>query len=122
MICLRCGYCCKHYCVAIVDNPARGLEKENLIVQVGNGTACKHLRGDKPGNYSCSLHNYPWYPDTPCFAHGQIERDPATPCRIGVHVLRLATHRAKNLAKSIQRELEALPGQAEYSEKLFQSE
>ena len=79
MICLRCGCCCKNLCVVIVDDPVEGVVEGNLIVHEGHGIACKHLRGDKPGEYSCTLHEEPWYCEMPCFQHGQIERDPDTP-------------------------------------------
>jgi hypothetical protein len=49
---------------------------------------CPHLRGDKPGEYSCAVHDRPWYPETPCFSHGQIERSPDDPCRMGDYILR----------------------------------
>lgn len=86
MICLRCGYCCENYCVIIVDNPDKGLAKDNLICHDGKGP-CKHLKGDVVGEYSCVVHNKPWYKKTPCFSHGQIERSKDTPCRIGEYIL-----------------------------------
>ena len=87
MKCLRCGYCCHNYMVVIVDDPAEGIAEDNLICHDGKGR-CKHLRGDKPGEYSCAVHDFPWYEETPCFAHGQIERSPDEPCRLGVYVLK----------------------------------
>jgi len=82
MICLRCGHCCKTYVVVIVDDPEKGIVDDNLIGHIGDGP-CKHLEGDKPGNYSCKLHNYPWYKETPCYQYGQIEADPSDECRTG---------------------------------------
>lgn len=67
--------------VVIVDDPDKGLVEGNL--KTVEGTRCQHLVGDKIGEYSCAIHGRPWYKDTPCFAHGQIERSPDTPCRIG---------------------------------------
>ena len=61
MECLRCGYCCKNMMVVIVDNPEKGIDKSNLKCHKGLGKPCQHLRGDKPGNYSCSVHNEPWF-------------------------------------------------------------
>ena len=90
MICLRCGYCCRAYTVVIVDDPEKGIVEDNLILHDGDGTPCKHLRGDKPGEYSCALHDYPWYKKTPCFQHGQIERS-NTNCRIGEYMLKQGT-------------------------------
>ena len=87
MICLRCGYCCKRLCVIIVDDPAKGLAERNLIVHRGDGTACKHLTGNRPGEYRCSIHDKPWYRKTPCFHHGQIEPSGNTECRMGRHLL-----------------------------------
>lgn len=85
MICLRCGYCCTHYTVVVVDNPELGPRQDNLKV-VGDGTPCHHLIGDTPGKYRCALHHYPWYKETPCFRHGQIERG-NTYCRMGQYIM-----------------------------------
>jgi len=89
MKCLRCGYCCIHYCVVIVDDPEKGLREDNVLF---HGTSevpekCKHLLGDKPGEYSCALHDKKWYKRTPCFAHGQIEEHKDDPCRMGDYIL-----------------------------------
>ena len=85
MKCLRCGYCCKNYCVAIVDDPNKGIHEDNIVIHEGNGP-CKHLCGNKPGDHSCAIHDEPWYRETPCARHSQIEnRD--SPCRMGVYVL-----------------------------------
>lgn len=88
MKCLRCGYCCKNCCVIIIDDPEKGISQDNMIAHDGHGTPCKHLTGDKPGEFSCALHDYPWYKKTPCFAHGQIERG-NTNCRLGEYVLNI---------------------------------
>lgn len=85
MICLRCGHCCKRYAVIIVDDPEKGIQEDNLILHAGVG-ACKHLMGDKPGDYSCAIHDKSWYPETPCFSHGQIEQG-NTNCRMGEYIL-----------------------------------
>ena len=87
MICLRCGYCCKWLSVVIVDDPEIGPTKENLIFHKGDGVSCKHLKGSKPGEYSCAIHDKKWYEETPCFAHTQIESRENTPCRMGNHIL-----------------------------------
>lgn len=86
MKCLRCGYCCKNYLVPVVDDPEVGINDGNIIAHMGNGTPCKHLIGNSPGKYSCGIHHYPWYKETPCFSHTQIERDD-TNCRLGEHIL-----------------------------------
>ena len=87
MKCLRCGWCCKNLAVVIVDDPAKGPVEGNLIVHEGLGVPCKHLRGDKPGEYSCALHDEPWYEETPCFQHTQVEVGDQ-PCRTGTYMLR----------------------------------
>lgn len=88
MKCLRCGYCCHKYFVTIIDNPdlKDPFVEGNVIVHKGDGP-CKHLRGDKPGEYSCSIHDRSWYKDTPCFSHGQIESHPTDDCRMGRYIL-----------------------------------
>lgn len=90
MICLKCGYCCQHLFVVIVDDPTKGISEDNLIVHGQNGEKnnCKHLKGDKPGEYSCALHDEEWYKETPCFQHGQIERSPDDLCRMGAHIMK----------------------------------
>lgn len=89
MICLRCGYCCKQCMVVIVDDPEKGPVEDNLIaIDCHEEGQCKHLRGDKPGEYSCVLHDKPWYEETPCFMHGQEEDNPNTPCRIGEAIMK----------------------------------
>jgi len=88
MICLRCGYCCKTSMVVIVDDPAKGIVEGNLQpVGFGGSERCKHLVGDKPGEHACAVHNEPWYDETPCFRHGQIERSPQDECRMGRYIL-----------------------------------
>jgi hypothetical protein len=92
MICLRCGYCCKHYSVVIVDDPSVGIEDGNLIFHEGDGNSCKHLQGSEPGEYSCALHDESWYDQTPCFAYTQIEGHDSK-CRRGEVVM---SHRKLN--------------------------
>lgn len=70
----------------IVDDPALGIREDNLIPKPDG--KCPHLLGDAPGSYSCAVHNMPWYKETPCFRHGQIERDPNSECRFGAYLLK----------------------------------
>ena len=90
MICLRCGHCCENYWVVIVDDPSIGPELTNLkcIGQKGP-ERCQHLVGDTPGEFSCAVHDEPWYEETPCAGHGQIERSSKDECRMGRHILGL---------------------------------
>jgi len=88
MICLRCGYCCKNCMVIVVDDPDKGIVKGNLIpCNFSKKTSCKHLTGTIPGEFSCAVHHYSWYKDTPCFAYGQIESSPTENCRMGKYIL-----------------------------------
>jgi len=87
MRCLRCGWCCKHSAVVVVDDPDLGPVEGNLIFVPGDGIPCKHLTGDTPGEYACAVHDREWYKETPCFAHGQIENSPDDPCRMGKYIL-----------------------------------
>ena len=82
MKCLRCGYCCKNLFVAVVDDPSKGIIEGNIIVYDGSHK-CKHLKGNKPGNYYCNVHNEKWYKDTPCYDYTQIERSENDYCRTG---------------------------------------
>jgi len=88
MKCLRCGYCCFMYMVVIVDDPIKGVAEDNLKCK-NDPCRCQHLLGDKPGEYSCIIHDEPWYSETPCYQHGQTELSPGTPCRMGKYLLGL---------------------------------
>lgn len=87
MECLRCGHCCKHSWVVIVDDPEKGIVESNLIVLNGQGQACPHLIEEKPYECSCAVHDKPWYKKTPCFSHSQIERSVKSVCRLGKYIL-----------------------------------
>ena len=83
MICLQCGYCCKNYLVAIVNDPKLGIIESNIIIKPEN--TCPHLEkfDDK---YICKIHEYEWYKETPCFDHSQIENINEE-CRIGKYLI-----------------------------------
>ena len=72
--------------VMIVDEPSKAISEDNIIAHKGDGP-CKHLEGEKPGKYSCKVHSEPWYNETPCFSHGQIEKSPDEECRMGRYIL-----------------------------------
>jgi hypothetical protein len=78
--------------VEIVDDPIKGLTEGNAICHEGKGIPCKHLRGDKPGEYWCAVHDESWYKDTPCFAYTQVESSPNDVCRMGKFVLEEYDH------------------------------
>ena len=86
MKCLRCGYCCIEYDVIIVNKPELGITEQNLKYKK-SGQRCQHLLGEKPGEYSCAVHDYPWYKDTPCAQFTQVEVNKDTPCRMGEYIL-----------------------------------
>ena len=90
MKCLQCGWCCKNLWVMIVDDPKKGLAKNNIIEHLGNGQPCKHLRKISEFKYECLVHNCKWYKNTPCFAHTQIEKNENQPCRMGEYLLKKA--------------------------------
>lgn len=69
MICLRCGKCCIKPTIMIVDDPIKGYIHSNMIIKIP-GERCKHLIGDKPGKFSCAVHNEPWYKKTICYKYG----------------------------------------------------
>jgi hypothetical protein len=53
----------------IADDPTKGLASNNIIIKIP-GERCKHLIGNKPGEFSCAVHNYPWYKKTMCHKYG----------------------------------------------------
>ncbi len=86
MKCLRCGYCCVQYDVIIVDDPNLGIPRDVSSTNFRHkptGQRCQHLRGDQMGRLSCAVHNYPWFEETPCHSHRQVEDKPSTECRMG---------------------------------------
>lgn len=87
MICIRCGYCCIMYNVAIIDNPDAEWSEENFKLKP-SGERCQHLVGTEHGKLSCSIHDCKWYDRTPCHDFGQIEASVDTPCRMGVYILK----------------------------------
>lgn len=73
--------------MVIVDNPAKGIIEGNLKTHEGKGP-CPHLRGTKPGEYSCSVHDETWYPETPCAQYTQIDKSPDRLCRMGAYIMK----------------------------------
>ena len=89
MKCLRCGYCCKVSMVVIIDNPEGPFNESNVITcNLLEDGPCKHLCGNKPGEYACKIHDKSWYKKTPCFSHGQIESSITDNCRLGEYFLK----------------------------------
>lgn len=87
MRCLRCGHCCLSYMVVIVVDPDIGPETEENLRAINLAEErCPHLVGDGPP-YTCAVHELPWFKQTPCATHGQIERYDDELCRIGNYVL-----------------------------------
>jgi hypothetical protein len=80
-----------NYAVVIVDDPKKGLKEDNLkgIGFGGQPERCQHLVGDKPGDYICRVHDRMWYKKTPCYSHGQVEKEDDTLCRMGVYILNI---------------------------------
>jgi hypothetical protein len=79
--CVRCGYCCTQYLVPIVKVPELGPIGGNIIAIDGAKERCPHLEGEAPGEYSCKIHSYEWFPDTPC---GQFNSDG---CIFGAYII-----------------------------------
>lgn len=71
-------------------DPNEGIKEDNLYIKSEPGEICPHIRGNKPGEYSCAIHDEPWYYETPCASHGQIEKSPNTLCRFGKFLLEKA--------------------------------
>jgi len=86
MMCLRCGQCCKKLLAVVVIDPDLGIVESNLETVGITGEPCRHLRGNEPGDYSCAVHEYPWYKETPCYRFTQIEKSNSY-CRTGLFTL-----------------------------------
>lgn len=99
MICLRCGTCCIGHAVVIVVDPEIGPTSESNLAFKDSGERCRHLRGAAPP-FSCALHDEPWYPETPCARHGQIERHEDELCRLGNYHLNGRTAPGERLCPS----------------------
>lgn len=89
--------------VVIVNDPDLGIREDNLEFHEGQGTPCKHLTGPGPGEYSCAVHDRPWYEETPCFRHVQHEASLDTPCRLGEFTLKETTQTEKEKENADQR-------------------
>jgi hypothetical protein len=81
MICLRCSECCIGPAVIIVVDPALGPVEDNLAGK-NSGQRCRHLLGEEPP-YTCAVHHYKWFPESPCGRHKQMERHADELCRAG---------------------------------------
>ena len=87
MICLRCGYCCNIPWVLVVTDPDKGLELDNWEKCLNH--RCKHLVGNRPGEYSCPLHANDWYVHTPCHKHGRLKTSENEVCEKGKMILEI---------------------------------
>jgi len=91
MICVHCGYCCIKLCVVTINKEyatetfkLKNLSEENTLVSMSD-EACPHVTLDN-GKFLCGVHDMPWYKDTPCASHGQIEESPSSICRMGEYI------------------------------------
>jgi len=78
--CLRCGYCCVKYPVAILDSSS-----EDGVSMKEGGEACKHLSVVTENGVEmahCGIHDVLEYEQTPCAEFDQTGT-PGAPCRIG---------------------------------------
>jgi hypothetical protein len=87
MICQRCGYCCIKCCVILPDGTAKDSDEEcKFLVWEGTKATCTiHGKRWKAVDSQGNVHRGTWK-HTPCGQHGQMERTPDGPCRIGVYV------------------------------------
>lgn len=83
MKCLHCGYCCLNLFVVIVVNPDLGIIDTNLKAIDCLKERCPHLRGNKPGHYSCAIHHYDWFSETPCAQYQSHEFYKDQLCHVG---------------------------------------
>lgn len=83
--CKRCGYCCTFLAVVIVNDATKPPVEDNVEIHNGDGKnlPCKYLEGHKPGEYSCAVHDQPWYEDSPCYQHNSMSKA----CFIGTHIM-----------------------------------
>ena len=80
MICLRCGYCCVHLDVAILNpksiKPDGSIDPEcpDPIIFKPAGLKCPHLRYE--GEMAvCTIHELDCYRQTPCYQFEQFGRE-----------------------------------------------
>jgi len=71
MICLRCGYCCTHLDVAVVNPGSIGPDgtvdpkDSDVVIFKPAGEKCPHLVCSEK-NATCTIHHLPCYAGTPC--------------------------------------------------------
>lgn len=94
MKCVHCGYCCVLYDVIIVnpeyaehdfDIHSPEIEVNVLFQHKPSMEACPYLYMED-NKYLCSVHDKPWYENTPCFQFSQIEDHEDCICRMGEYV------------------------------------
>lgn len=87
MKCFHCGYCCTSLLATVIRDPDGPFDEDNLMVigLSGEKERCPHLRGDKPGEYMCAVHDKEWYPRTPCAEYQS--HWPDQPCRLGEFIV-----------------------------------
>jgi len=107
MKCLRSGWCCIWLDVIIICPESA---TEDFVVDEGkdedfmhkeSGKMCPHLQFNDNEAF-CSVHNMPWYEDTPCYKYTQIERSEKSPCRMGEHLKKRGRDSRESLLKEIE--------------------
>jgi len=61
--CYRCGYCCIDYDVVILKDGGNDFFYKQM------GLPCPNLRWDSQDLAFCSVHDQPWFIETPCFTY-----------------------------------------------------
>jgi len=95
MICIHCGQCCYDFPVTIIKPEFVNLKVESTIdfsdeafYNKPANTPCPHLRWNYDFSH-CSVHDKPWYKETPCFEFTQIEESSSRLCRLGMFVIKM---------------------------------
>lgn len=89
MKCIHCGYCCIMLDVIIVHpkyiEVIKSIEElcdEHMVMHKEYNQKCPHLYLQDQ-EWKCKIHDYPWFKDTPCARHSQIEESIESICRTG---------------------------------------
>jgi hypothetical protein len=90
MLCLKCAHCCFWFDVVIIKKEKINEIKdcndfnEDTVKNKDYQIFCEHLEFDEQEqSFSCSIHHYSWFKDTPCYKFSQCEDNDNSPCKIG---------------------------------------
>jgi hypothetical protein len=78
------------WAIVIKDSEGELVEGNLLAIGLGGPERCPHLRGDKVGEYSCAVHEKPWFKKMGCAEYQS--HWPDQKCRLGEFLVKEEKH------------------------------